>query len=105
MTDRKVEGLTVKAAVLAGFGVTLGLWLLVGYQVTGRMADVEQRSAALNVRYMQAQELLATVRSQVLLGSVYVRDALLDPSPARTREYAAHVGEIYAQVDAALEKY
>jgi signal transduction histidine kinase len=105
MTDSKVEGLTVKAAVLAGFGVTLGLWLLVGYQVTRRMADVEQRSAALNVRYMQAQELLATVRSQVLLGSVYVRDALLDPSPARTREYAEHVSEIYAQVDAALQKY
>ena len=64
MTERKVEGLTVKAAVLVGFGLTLGLWFFVGYDVTGRMGDVERQSAQVNVRYMLAQELLATVRSR-----------------------------------------
>jgi signal transduction histidine kinase len=105
MTGRKVEGLTVKAAVLVGFGLTLGLWLFVGYEVTGRMADVERQGAQVNVRYMLAQELLATVRSQMLLASVYVRDALLDPEPTASPDYVRQLESTYQSVDAALEKY
>ncbi len=105
MTARKVEGSTVKAAVLAGFGLTLGLWIFVGYEVTARMAEVERQAAQVNVRYMLAQELLATVRSQMLLASVYVRDALLEPEPAAQRDYARQLEATYRSVDAALEKY
>lgn len=105
MTTTKVEGLTVKAAVLAGFGLTLGLWLFVGYEVTGRMAASEQQAAQVNVRYMLAQELLAAVRSQMLLASVYVRDALLDPNPAAGQDYVRRLEATYESIDAALEKY
>ena len=51
---------------------------------------------------MQAQELLATVRAQVLLGSVYVRDALLDPNPATAAEYRRQVEATYDAVTQAL---
>jgi signal transduction histidine kinase len=94
----------MKAAVLAGFGLILGLWLFVGYQVTDRMAEVERQAAEVNVRYMLAQELLASVRSQVLLGSVYIRDALLDPERGTT-DYGAQLEATYRSVDALLEKY
>ena len=105
MSGRKVEGLTVKAAVLVGFGLTLGLWLFVGYEVTGRVADVERQASQVNVRYMLAQELLATVRSQMLLTSVYVRDALLDPEPTASPTYVRQIEATYESIDAALEKY
>ena len=39
----------------------------------------------INARYTRAQDLLTTVRGQVLMGSVYVRDALLDPNPGDRR--------------------
>lgn len=96
--------LTIKAALGLGFGLTLGIWLVAGYYFTERVSNIEVRAAAVNARYMQAQELLSTVRAQVLLGSVYVRDALLDPNPA-TAEYRRHVEETYGAVSQALQQY
>ena len=100
-----LDGLTIKAALLLGFGLTFGIWLFAGYYFTKRSGDVEHRAAAINTRYMHAQELLSTVRSQVLLGSVYVRDALLDPNPATVLESRRQVEETYRAVDQALQQY
>jgi signal transduction histidine kinase len=99
-----IDQLTIKAALLVGFGVTFGIWLIAGYYFTTRIGDVERRAAAINTRYMQAQELLSTVRAQVLLGSVYVRDALLDPNPAPA-EYRRQLEATYGAINQALEHY
>lgn len=98
-------GLTIKAALLLGFGITFGLWLLAGYRLTQRMTDVESQTTAINGRYMRAQELLSTVRAQVLLGSVFVRDALLDPDPTATDSYRGRFEETYRVADRALRQY
>jgi len=98
-------GLTIKAALLLGFGLTFGIWLFAGYYFTQRIGEVEDRAAAINARYMQAQELLSTVRAQVLLGSVYVRDALLDPDPTTADGYRRRLEETYRAVDQALAQY
>ena len=100
-----LDGLTIKTAILLGFGLTLGLWIVAGYQFTRRMADVEREAAAVNARYMQAQELLSTVRAQILIGSVYVRDALLDPTPGSAGAYRQQLQATYAAIDQALEQY
>jgi signal transduction histidine kinase len=100
-----VERLTIKAALFLGFGLTFGLWIITGYQFTRRMADVERESGDISRRYMQAQELLATVRSQILIGSVCVRDALLDPDPASATTYHRQLLDTYSVIDEALEQY
>ena len=100
-----VEGLTIKAALVLGFGLTFGLWIIAGYQFTRRMADLEREAGAISRRYMQAQELLATVRAQILIGSVYVRDALLDPDPASAGAYRGQLLETYRAIDEALQRY
>jgi signal transduction histidine kinase len=100
-----VTGLTIRAALVLGFGLTVGVWLFTGYYLTRRVREIEGRVAAINARYVQAQELLSTVRSQVLLGSVYVRDALLDPDPATADGYRRRLEEAYEGVDQALEHY
>jgi signal transduction histidine kinase len=98
-------GLTIKAALFIGFGLTVGIWLFAGYHFTQRMAEVEGRAAEINARYVRAQDLLSTVRAQVLLGSVYVRDALLDPDPTTADEYRQELEDTYRTVDAALQQY
>jgi signal transduction histidine kinase len=98
-------GLTIKAALFLGFGLTLGVWLFAGYYLTKRIGDVEIRSTAINARYMQAQELLSTVRAQALLGSVFVRDALLDPDPATVSDYRRQLEATYRTVTQALQQY
>ena len=97
MSNReRLPGLTIRAALLLGFGVTLAVWVVSGYSVSRRMSEVQREAAAINARYMHAQELLSTVRAQVLLGSVYVRDALLDPNPGATGEYRRHIEDAFA---------
>lgn len=98
-------GLTLRLALLGGFGLTFGLWLFAGYLVTARVGDARRQSSALNVRYVQAQELLSTVRAQVLLTSVVVRDALLDPAPRPAEHYRKNVEQEYRAIDAALARY
>ena len=97
--------LTIRTALLVGFGLTLAIWLFAGYYFTRRIDEVEGRAGAINARYMRAQELLSTVRAQVLLGSVYVRDALLDPDPAMAASYRVRLEENYRAVDEALRQY
>jgi signal transduction histidine kinase len=100
-----IEGITIKAALLLGFGLTFGLWVFVGYQFTQRITEVQREAAEINARYIHAQELLSTVRSQVLLGSVYVRDALLDPEPSRSDSYRRQLEDTYSAVVDALGQY
>jgi len=98
-------GLTIKAALLLGFGLTFGIWVFAGYFLTSRMAQAEAETNAINARYVRAQDLLTIVRTQVLLGSVYVRDALLDPDPTTADDYRQELEETYRAADAALQQY
>ena len=91
--------------MFAGFALIGGIWLSAGYYFTGRMAELERRSTDINARYTRAQDLLTTVRGQVLMGSVYVRDALLDPNPATADEFRRQLAESYRSADEALKTY
>jgi signal transduction histidine kinase len=98
-------GPTIRAALVLGFGATFGLWLFAGVYFTQRIADVQREANAVNARYMHAQELLSNVRMQVLLGSVFVRDALLDPNPRTTDLYRRQLSDIYTTADETLRQY
>ena len=101
----RFQGLTIRAALLLGFGVTCGLWLFASIYFTRRMADVERQAVAINDRYLRAQDLLSTIRTQVLLGSVYLRDALLDPTPGTAETYRGQMQATYDAADRALRSY
>ena len=103
--EREHLGRPIRAALFLGFGLIVGIWLFAGYYSTRRIADVERQAAAINARYMHAQELLSTVRAQVLLGSVYVRDALLDPDTTTASDYRRRLEDSYKTVDQALQQY
>ena len=45
------------------------------------------------------------MRAQLLLGSVYVRDALLDPDPMASDGYRRQLQETYVQAVNALDQY
>jgi signal transduction histidine kinase len=105
LPDSRVGGLTIRAALVLGFGATLVLSLLAGYRMTQRMEDLEKQTGDLNTRYLRAQELLSTTRTQVLLGSIYVRDALLDQDPAKVAVYRSQFEQAYNRAHRALQDY
>ena len=102
---RSKAAFTIRSVLALGFGLILGLWALAGFYLTKRMEDVHSGAAVIGMRYMQAQETLSTIRSHVLLASVYVRDALLDPDPARVEDYRRRMAASLEQVDQALDSY
>lgn len=88
-----------------GFGLTLGLWLFSGYTFARRVTELQRGSADVTGRYVRAQARMSAVRSQVLLASVYVRDALLDPEPESVVEYRLKLDEAFAIARRGLAEY
>ena len=100
-----LERLTFRAALVIGFGVTLGLWLYTSYTFDRRIATVRQEADAISARYTRAQELLSTVRAQVLLSALTVRDALLEPSPNAIDRYRQQLAASNRLIKMALADY
>jgi len=100
-----LERLSIRAAMALGVAITLGLWLFTGYTFTRRIAVVEREAALVGARYTRAQELLTTVRTQILLSSVRVRDAMLNPDPSSVDGYRDQIQTIRSVIVKALDDY
>jgi signal transduction histidine kinase len=94
----------MKATLLLALVITVGLWIGAGYHFMHRIGETETQTAAVQARYMRSQELLSTVRAQILLGSVLVRDALLDPD-ADLAGYRHELDMAYRALDDSLALY
>lgn len=105
MIQAQIERVSVRTALAIGFCVTLGLWLYTGYAFNQRINAVEKDAADVAARYLRAQELLSTVRSQVLLSSVRVRDALLNPDREALTDYRNQIDASHRIVTMALTDY
>ena len=99
------EGLSIRASVFLGFGLILGLWMFAWFELSLRINDEQQRASAINARYIAAQDALSNVRTQVLTGSVVLRDALLDPDPRKVADYRTQLEGIYNSIDTVLAGY
>jgi signal transduction histidine kinase len=98
------ERLTIRGAFFVGFGLILGLWLVSGAGLLRGVVEVEKRTSDVQARFMHAEDLLSTVRTQILLGSVYLRDALLD-TPDTAGYYRGQLQAVRTAIDQALTKY
>ena len=98
---------TIKAALLVGFLMIFTAWLASTYYFTERLAEAQSQSAAIQAQFTRGQELLFGVGSQVLLGSIYVRDTLIevnDPSTAAA-VVSDQLRNLQAQVNQELGQY
>ena len=105
MKQARFERLSIRTALAIGFCITLGLWFYTGVAFTQRIESLRRDAADIASRHMDAQEALATVRTMVLLSSVRVRDALLDPTPTSLVENKFNIEAAYHLVKASIEEY
>src|SRR6478736_2884203 len=98
---------TIKAALLAGFLVIFAVWLASASYFTDRLTEAHERNAAIQARYARGQDLLSAVRSQVLLASIYVRDAIIEAeqSPDALAATRDQLRSLQAQVNRELDQY
>jgi len=97
---------TIKAALLAGFLVIFAVWLGSTFYFTERLARAQAQSAAIHARFARGQELLFALQSQVLLASIYVRDALVADEESPVASTARdQLRALQLQVKQELEQY
>ena len=97
---------TIRAALLAGFLVIFAVWLASTFYFTERLADAQDRSAAIHARHARGQELLFAIQSQVLLASIYVRDALVEADQSATSASAgSQLRSLRDRINQELEQY
>ena len=96
---------TIRTALLVGFLVILGVWLATAFYFTSNLTESQARSADIQTRFARGQELLFAVRSQVLLGSIYLRDALIEASEPAATEALGQLRGFRHQVKQELERY
>jgi signal transduction histidine kinase len=99
------DPLTIRGTLFAGFSVVFVLWLASGLDLVRRTTLVQERAAAVNARAAAADQQLSTVRIGVLVASINVRDALLDPSPKADRQYLERLERARGDIDRALDAY
>ena len=98
-------GPSIRAVVFLGFGLILALWMFAWAQLSGRISAAQERTAAINARYMAAQDALANIRAQALLASVAFRDALLDRNADNIERYRGQLDQTYGVLDELLRGY
>jgi signal transduction histidine kinase len=100
-----IRRVSFRAALASSVVVTLGLWAYTGIVFVDRLDSLERQSSEISSRYTRAQELLTTVRTQVLVASVRVRDGLLNHDDTFVAECRAQIEASYRVIDAALSAY
>ena len=96
---------SVRAALLAGFAVVFALWLLWGYQLVRSLVQIQQSVTSVHESYVRGEQTLSKVRTNVLLGSIYLRDALIDGATAHQDAYRSELARLRTEVDELLASY
>lgn len=93
---------SIRGALLVGFGLVFGLWVLSGYQLVRNLQAVESRVNAMHESFVRGERIRSTIRNNVLLGSIYLRDALVDSGPIVRDYYRSEIRQIRAEIEQLL---
>lgn len=92
-------------ALIIGFALVFALWLAWGFQLVRSLRDMERKDDIIQDAYVQGDQTLLHVRTNVLLGSIYLRDALIDGDITRLEDYRRDLNRLRSEVDVALQTY
>jgi signal transduction histidine kinase len=94
-----------QVALITGFAIVFALWLAWGFQLTRSLAETERNVAAAQDAHLHAEQVLLKVRTNVLLGSIYLRDAIIDGPSPQLESYRAELRRLRTEVDRAVRSY
>ncbi len=102
---RAIARVQIRTVLFVGFGIVFALWAASGYQFVQRLNEVQVRIGEVNDRFSQTDALLSSVRTNVNIGSLYLRDALLDVRPGAAEYYQTELERARSEIDEALAGY
>ena len=89
----------VPVALLLGFTAVFGLWVFSGVQLLRNLERIQTNVRSVQQSYVRGEQALLKVRTNVLLGSIYLRDALIDTAPARQDYYRAELTRLRDEIE------
>jgi signal transduction histidine kinase len=99
------SGSSIPAAMRAGFIVVFGLWVTFGYQLVRGLQQIEGNVTATHDSHYRGEQALAKVRTNVLLGSIYLRDALIDAAAGHPQSHTTEVTRLRLEVEDVLRTH
>jgi two-component system sensor histidine kinase UhpB len=96
---------TIRGALVAGFVAVFALWAFSAYDLVRSLGELEARVAAARTSFIRGEQVLSTIRTSVLLGSVYLRDALVDTGAITRQYYRDELNQIRQDIGARLPAY
>jgi signal transduction histidine kinase len=95
----------IRRILLPGFAAIFALWLISAYVLGRRVIQADSRVAAIMTEFSASEDVLSTVREQVLLSSVVVRDAALENDAARVSAQRDRLHMVRNDVEGRLQEY
>jgi signal transduction histidine kinase len=96
---------TIRGALIAGFVTVFALWAFSAYDLVLGLAQLEGRVAEARTSFIRGEQVLSTIRTSVLLGSVYLRDALVDSGAITRQFYRDELNQIRDDIGVVLPAY
>ena len=96
---------TIRGALVAGFAVVFGVWVFAGYGLIRSLGAVERQNAVAIGAFAHGRDTLSRIRQNVLLGSLYVRDALIDSGRNARENYREELRGFRDDIEASLAGY
>jgi signal transduction histidine kinase len=101
----KVASSGIGTALLAGFAVVFALWLVWGYLLARAFQEIERGTSSVHASYVRGEQALARVRTNVLLSSIYLRDALIDAATPRREASRLKLAGLRDEIEQILRTY
>ena len=95
----------LKVALMLVFVIVFALWLAWGYQLTRSLEQTELNLAEAHAIHVRGEQTLLKLRTGVLLGSIYLRDAIIDTATPQREYYRSELSRLRAESDDALRSY
>jgi signal transduction histidine kinase len=92
-------------ALIIGFALVFALWLAWGVHLVRSLREMERNNDVVQNAYIEGDETLSRVRTNVLLGSIYLRDALIESDAQRREAYRTDLNRLRSEVEVALQAY
>jgi signal transduction histidine kinase len=96
---------TIRGALAVGFLAVFALWTFSAYDLLRGIAQVEERVTEARDSFIRGERVLSTIRTSVLLGSVYLRDALVDSGAITRQYYRDELNQIREDISVMLPAY
>ena len=96
---------TIRGALVAGFAVVFGVWVFAGYELIRSLQTVERQVSVAIASFANGRDTLSAIRQNVLLGSLYVRDALIDSGRNARENYRDELRAFRDEIDRRLAGY